>query len=227
MWTLTVELSFYLIVPIITGLVKRSFRVGISTLLGVMLASLYLASHFSVAFIAKHPLLDLICFAYLWIFGIGMMLRLLWPYVSHFFCRKAWLWLPIYVAAGLYGARLGWFPLGLDFHTGVNPITALRVTFLGFTIISCAYTLSSASKWLKGVDISYGLYLWHMLFVTLCLAFGITGHWWLWLLIPACTATVAYISYRFIERPALKLKATTPNFGIWRQHISVIGQSSR
>lgn len=206
LWTLTVEMSFYLVVPVIAAIAIKNLRAGLLALAILMTGSVYLASYFSADFINQHPLLNILCPAYLWVFGIGMVLSLTWDKVSWLFEGKAYIWLPLYIATGLYGAQSNWFPAGIDFHTAVGPVVVARTVFLGLTVISCAYTLKGLVSILRGLDLSYGVYLWHMLFVTLFLAYGVTGHWWLWLAVPACAGGAAYISRRCFELPALKLK---------------------
>lgn len=207
LWTLTIELSFYLVVPIIAAAAAKSARL-IFILLPLFLAgSAYYASYFTPEFITHHPILDVLCPQYLWIFGIGISVRLLWNQVSRLLEKTGWIWLPCYIVLSLYGAQREWFPLGVDFHTSISPITIVRVTFLGLTVLSCAYTCKTASSWLKGTDLSYGIYLWHMLFVTIFLANGFTHSLWLWPAVVACTLGAASLSWFCIERPALKLKS--------------------
>lgn len=209
LWTLTIELSFYLVVPIIVAIAARNLRWGLALLAAVMVGSVYFASYFDAAFADRHPLLNILCPAYLWIFGIGMILSLVWCKASWLFEGKALIWLPSYIAIGLLGSSIGWFPLGVDFHTGVNPITVGRIIFLGLTVMSCAYTFKGLSSAILGqVDLSYGAYLWHMLFVTLLLAYDIASHWWLWIVVPILTFTAAAFSRCAVELPALRLKTS-------------------
>jgi peptidoglycan/LPS O-acetylase OafA/YrhL len=81
-------------------------------------------------------------------------------------------------------------------------------------VLSCAYTCKVASSWLKGTDLSYGIYLWHMLFVTIFLANGFTQSGWLWPIVITCTLGAAALSWFGIERPALKFKSVSlsPNW---------------
>lgn len=207
LWTLTIELSFYLVVPIIVMAATKSARLLFALLPVILAGSAFYGAYFTPEFVTNHPILDVLCPQYLWIFGIGIFVRLLWMRISRLFEQTGWIWLPCYIALSLYGAQKGWFPLGIDFHTGVNPITVARVCFLGLTVLSCAYTCKTASSWLKGTDLSYGIYLWHMLFVTIFLANGLTQSVWLWPIVIACTLGAASLSWFCIERPALKFKS--------------------
>ena len=207
LWTLTIELSFYLIVPVLAIIFARSRKIAVLVMAVAILGSMYLASYFSAAFIGQHPFLDILCPAYLWIFGIGVMLRFVWNSASWLFEDKAKYWLPTFILMNLIGYRFGLFPTGLDYHLNLNAWSYFRILFLGITVLSCAFSFKELSHKLIGqVDLSYGIYLWHMLFVTLFLANGIVGHIWLWVVVPAVTLMAAAISRYAVELPALKLK---------------------
>jgi peptidoglycan/LPS O-acetylase OafA/YrhL len=69
-------------------------------------------------------------------------------------------------------------------------------------------------------DLSYGTYIWHVLLINLFLWSGLFGHWWLVPLTLAAAWVVAWISWRVIEKPALRLKRVTS-----RVHLSGFEQS--
>jgi peptidoglycan/LPS O-acetylase OafA/YrhL len=205
LWTLTIELSFYLVVPLVAWLATRSVRLAMGAVFVGFAASLYLAATvYTWTFTAEHPILDVLFPAYFWIFAIGILLRLTWPHVSRAFEGKALLWVPLYFFVLDYSER---HSLGsIDFHYNASAFTAARYTFLAFAVISVAYTFSNASRVLQGWDLSYGIYLWHMFFIYTLLAVGVTTHWWLWAALLFCTIGTSALSWRCIERPASKLK---------------------
>lgn len=215
LWTLTVELSFYLIVPVVAALFRLSRAVTAFLVAAGMGASVYYASYFTPHYGAEHPFLDCSFLPYFWIFGMGMMLRLFWDKVSFLFENRAMFWLPAYIIFSQHGFTHGYFLEGLDFHNAVNPTTVTRMTLLGLTTISCALSFKGTSNAvLRGVDLSYGIYLWHMLFVTLFIAYGVTGYWWLWIVVPACAVAAAAISRYAVELPALRLKRRPVRDGV-------------
>jgi len=74
------------------------------------------------------------------------------------------------------------------------------------TVISAAYTRRTASRILHGHDLSYGIYIYHMLVINALVQIGLTGSA---ALIPAVVAVVVALagaSWIFVERPVLHLK---------------------
>jgi peptidoglycan/LPS O-acetylase OafA/YrhL len=210
LWTLTIELTFYLCVPLIAAVAFRSLRAGLLLLASIFIASAYLATYFTLDFVAQHTILDVLCPAYMWIFSIGMAFRLLWSRISIAFEGKGLWWLASYILVNLVGYYRGWFEIGIDFHTGTNIVVIARTLFLSATVLSVAYTLPGLSRMiLRGNDFSYGIYLWHMLPVTACLALGLTGHWWLWLVVVGFAIAIGAGSWWLIERPSLRYKSSS------------------
>lgn len=211
LWTINVELGFYLIVP----LVLWSRRWAPAAMIVAALASVGFAmlnAHWmrtaptanTTALLNNGPL------PYFWMFLIGAAARLYWPQISRFIEGRALLWLCVYVTASI--------ALGLVFDvTFVNftlfdGFALLQVPLLAAAVLAFAHSFDGlAARLLRGNDFSYGLYLYHMPVIATLAAFGIRGHWWLWVATPAIALTLAAASWFFIERPCLRLKA-------WRPH---------
>ena len=78
---------------------------------------------------------------------------------------------------------------------------------LCFCIMSIAYTLPNlANKILRRNDISYGLCIYHMPVVNLFIYLGYTGRISHQLMAIGCAVVLASLSWFLIERPAMKLK---------------------
>jgi peptidoglycan/LPS O-acetylase OafA/YrhL len=105
------------------------------------------------------------------------------------------LWLPLYLAsAWVAGSARVW-------HVGATYL------LLACTVLSAAYTLPwLARRVLRGQDISYGMYIYHMLVVNLLVVRGWQGHGWAVAVVLASSAVLASLSWRLVERPALRLK---------------------
>jgi len=75
------------------------------------------------------------------------------------------------------------------------------IYFLAFTSVICwaAFCLPALAL---PVDISYGVYVWHMLVINALLVTGLAQSW----LVFVLTIGIALLSAYFIERPALRLK---------------------
>lgn len=213
--TLTMELTFYLVVPAIAWLALRS-RVTAAVIVGLaaVASAIYQITTVNLAFIENHPALTVTCLGYFWIFSVGILVRLLWDKIGWLFEGKALLWLAANITLSLAGPHFNLFSIYVVYSFDVDVISAWRVVLLGCTVLSCAlsfkgasayYGANAARAWLR-IDPSYGIYLWHMLVIYTFLAFGITGHWWLWIAVGGCVVPIALASWRFIEEPALALK---------------------
>jgi peptidoglycan/LPS O-acetylase OafA/YrhL len=206
MWTLTIELSFYLVVPLFAFLVLWNRRLALIAIAAAFTASVLYAQSLSREFSAQHEILDSLVPQYFWMFAIGMIARISWHRIAPLFEGKALFWVPLYFVVSFYGYRAGWFELAIDFHYDTSPVLAARIVLLACALLSAAYTFQNASAFLRGNDISYGVYLWHMLFITLALALGFKESAWLWIAVPGCTLAAAAASWVLVERPALRLK---------------------
>jgi peptidoglycan/LPS O-acetylase OafA/YrhL len=81
-----------------------------------------------------------------------------------------------------------------------------RMFVLAGLTISCAYTLPSAASFLRGRDISYGLYLYHMPVIATLASAGLVQYWWLWFAAILIPVSLAALSWIVVEKPCLRLK---------------------
>ena len=99
----------------------------------------------------------------------------------------------------------------IDFHFwGVrlgNDIPPYLVPIMGVAVLSLAYVRPTLGhQLLRGNDVSYGLYIYHMPIVGLLIQLGRTGSL-VWVGVALGSAlTCAVLSWRFVERPFLRRK---------------------
>ena len=99
----------------------------------------------------------------------------------------------------------------IDFHFwGVrlgNDIPPYLVPIMGLAVLSLAYVRPTLGhQLLRGNDVSYGLYIYHMPIVGLLIQLGRTGSL-AWVGVALGSAlTCAVLSWRFVERPFLRRK---------------------
>lgn len=200
LWTISVELGFYLLLPLLLPPVARSRRwLAAGTLGGCGIAS--------YAFNGMVPTDSIWFFAspipHFWIFAIGAVARLFWSEIQAAFEGKFLFWFAIYltvhfVSGDQYGPAY--------FHPG--PLATSLTFLLAGCVLSFAYTWPGVIN-LHRYDISYGVYLHHMPVLMLLLAFDFRGIVGVAILLPA-TILAAAVSWIFIERPALALKHQLP-----------------
>jgi peptidoglycan/LPS O-acetylase OafA/YrhL len=212
LWTLTVELSFYLVLPFVLSIALSRKIVGSICITTLMLGSFSIAHRTDNDFSAAHPALNELVTPYFWIFGIGILARLWWEKINPLFEGRAIWWLSGYATLIVISVLYFGEPIKLEYKMAPNTITLLRVIMMGATVLSLAYTAKHLSAVLAGNDFSYGLYLWHMLGISIFIGLNIKGHWWEWVAIYGLGFAFAAASWFLVERPALSLKRRQPAF---------------
>ncbi len=208
LWTITVELQFYVLIPLLYLWLTRLARRGWS-LNGVLLALIALLAlcnvgykHFEVlnpeAFLVRLGYVTFIPWVFMFLLGILAQknFELLYPLVRG---RV----IPIALAYGLIAFLsvefLGW--------TTGNSITALLFPLLALTVLAAAFSEPTlARKVLRGNDVSYGVYIFHMPIINLLLYYGFGSRVGDVVLVLAITLAAAICSWFFIERVAIRKK---------------------
>ena len=203
LWTIPVELEFYAVLPLLALLARRNAQRW--AMLTVIAATVMLAFRalgpVEVSLTLK--LLSVTVVPWLFYFLIGVMLRYAHSEFPRMFRGNALkfglvyvIWMGIQQRYGIQGA------------TG-NYLNILSIVLLSALVISFAFTNHTLSSRVLGTtDISYGLYIYHMPFVNLFLETGMVGAGGV-VGVLALAATLASLSWFFIERPALSLKHYT------------------
>lgn len=208
LWTLTVELSFYMLLPMVLFFKNTKVRNTLLSLL-VLLSiaiTLYISSYGAKEFyessaIAK--LLHISILPYFWIFGLGVFMRLYWESIQKYFVGYGIYYLGAYL---LYSFTMLYFfdTLG-NYKTELYFSTIVQIILLAFAMFSMAFSYTQI-KFNRKIDLSYSTYLYHMLIVQILIGFGITGSWYLYFVVVGATFVIAYLSWTYIEKPMLKLK---------------------
>jgi peptidoglycan/LPS O-acetylase OafA/YrhL len=211
-WTLIVELSFYVFLPVILLGKFTDKRLAWMSLAFWAVTSL-LVSRYYIHLDTVAPegtltkLLSVNLFVDLWEFLLGAACSIYWERVRHCFERRFLWWLAIYLfAALLLKAFLG--VNGLNTHKG-TPLMPLMTALMACVVISFAFTWRNAASVLGGNDFSYGIYLYHLPIIVTLTLMGVTGHQSIWLIVLGTTFTLAAMSWYLVERPSLQLKART------------------
>lgn len=195
LWTLPIELGFYLLVPVIfSKRFKDTKAVLLSVGCWVTLSLLLL--------FAWHSQGPFSVFRFLWVFLVGASLNLLWDRLGWLFEGKAIFWLPAYCLLSLVLTYSGYSTYFAS--ASISGIFATIV--LGATIISVAYSFKPLAGILEDRDVSYGIYLWHMPIIWTMLKFGYIGSWVFAIAAYLLTVAVAAISWVCVERPTIRSK---------------------
>ena len=208
LWTIVVELQFYVLVPIIYGMLRlraSSARTANALLSVVILMFLaisqgYFASAARYADETWFKLLGVSFVPWFYMFLVGVLAQ------RNFALLQRWLagrW--SLVALGYIGlALLADTVLGWSFGNALHPLLFLALAGL---IVASAITRPWLSDRLLGRnDFSYGIYIYHMPVVNFWLAEGWGGTTGSFATVLAATVLLAVLSWLLVERPALRLK---------------------
>ena len=205
LWTIPVELEFYVLLPLIYGLFRLDKRAGNIPLLVVLAASVALHGAF---FYTDHPIPDsaesrrlLFTVApYLWMFLVGVLMQRNWSTLRPALAGRAHWWLLGYLLLCVVALRLG---IGV----GSNTITPLFLCPLAGLVISAATSAPGcADRILRHQDISYGTYLYHVLVINLMVSFGFVGSVFAVVSAIAIALLLATASWVLVEKPFLRRK---------------------
>jgi peptidoglycan/LPS O-acetylase OafA/YrhL len=79
---------------------------------------------------------------------------------------------------------------------------------LAGTVLAFAHSHVSLARVLRGNDLSYGLYLYHLPFFATLSALGVVGRGYLWVVGFGGALSLAALSWFLVERRFLRLKST-------------------
>jgi peptidoglycan/LPS O-acetylase OafA/YrhL len=210
LWTIPVEVGFYLLVPIVfaPALVRRGWAAPLAILLfSVSVGIAYYAGPLlrdygnlnSTGMLHSSP------GPYFWLFVAGGLVAFFWPRVSWLFEGQIGWWLAVCVVASFANWSLKG-TIALPYRTP-DELTVPRGLILVGLVIALAHSYTLLSRWMRGVDLSYGLYLFHLPFPFGLYYAGIGGEAWLVVASLAIAFALAGLSWVLVERPALALKS--------------------
>ncbi len=211
LWTIPIEMGFYVATPLLFAMGWKLKRVR-----GVLLTAALVSF---VVFTAAH-LLDrkspqtatlfkvltvspVSMVSWLWMFLLGALAHLEFARLRPWVENRFPLWGGLALGVGLLSFVIDLPPL---LHLPGNEIGLLNALATSAACLSFAYSYPGlAARWLRGHDLSYGIYLFHMPLVNTLMFLGIVG-------VPGAlvalvlTGTCAAFSWHWVERPALAQK---------------------
>lgn len=201
LWTIPVEIQFYVLLPVLAIVAGNKWRTWLAYAVAAAVLMMIAQPHLVTRPTMADKILSVSVVPYLFYFLVGVLGRQILGWAPWIFQGKFLVWASIYgvwaaveLAAQLNG-RIG------------NLLSVPSIVLLGGLTVAAAFTKPFlAGRLLRHYDASYGIYVYHVPLINLALALGMTGT----VAYPAVlmtTFTLGLLSWRFIEQPALSLKA--------------------
>lgn len=206
LWTIVVELQFYLVVPLLFALGRKA-----RGRMNLVIAGLCILSLLANAFIHRldqtrttTKLLGVTVFPFLFYFLIGTLAWWNWSRIRALVVGRAVMWSSVFA---LYSAVIGgMFKLYSVSYWPTSILQLVSIVLLAAAVLAVAFTNTSVSGLLlRNQDLSYGLYLYHGIVLNLLVHHRVMSIFGLGVML-VCSVAAAALSWRFIEQPALARK---------------------
>jgi len=209
LWTICVELQFYFVIPIVYFIFKlntnRRNVLLIVLMIIFLLANRYLyysAENYSNTLVWKLYRVSFAPWLYMFLFGV-IVQRNFVTFAKYINAVPVIVFLFGYMIAAYLSTKI----LNLSLGNGISPILFFPLALLIFRM---SYSMVDFSnKLLRGNDISYGIYIWHMVFVNQLIYMRETILWTDVLIVILVTISFSFISWNLIEKKCLQFKTFT------------------
>ena len=206
LWTIGVELQFYVLVPILYTLFNLKNGKRRNVLLITLIALFMIFNRLFIGLEVRYSsnilykLIGISFIPWFYMFLTGVFIQRNYDVLGKYLENKAHFTIIVYSSLALLLYKVFHFSLS----NGISPWIFM---LLAPTIFSIAFSKRGLStKLLKKNDVSYGIYIYHMPIVNALLYLGISKTIQSLALTLVCTFLIAAISWRIIEKPSLMLK---------------------
>jgi peptidoglycan/LPS O-acetylase OafA/YrhL len=200
LWTIPVEIGFYVFLPLIAFRLKKvSLIIKFTMALVLSLVINILLNGESETSNVYLKLVGVSLFPYLLYFLFGVLIREYWHFLKDIITGKFKYWLILFLAL-----RFTWETSPQYFPD--NFIGFVMNVILTILTISFAYSLPKLHGFMFGLDISFGVYIYHMLIVNTLYTLGCTNDLKYLYFTVVITVAISSISWFLIEKPLLSMK---------------------
>lgn len=197
LWTIVVELQFYLVLPVIYFLYKKvnpartSHHAFIALFVLAAIVAFIIRIYYPVENSTVSKMLRYSFLPHAYIFMTGILLQRFKVWRTKLIRGKALHWMTVFL---LY--------VYLVPKTDISIMGSM--VLLAFCTIALGYSLPGfAAKLLNGRDISYGVYMYHGMILAILVDLNVIGNVYWLLFVMAGTFALAWLSYHYVEAPAM------------------------
>jgi peptidoglycan/LPS O-acetylase OafA/YrhL len=208
LWTIPVEIEFYVAIVLIFILLKKIpilIKIGVLFIIsyGINMYYSYLTTTFGENNFLK--LIGVSIFPHLFNFIIGAAIYLLWKKIRKIIENKGIIWLSIY---SVYTIIFSIILKGYSPSYYPNMLGLVATLLLSITTISLAFSFKTFSKkYIRGIDLSYGIYIYHMPIINIFVNYNRTGYPGYYMIIIFWIILIlSFLSWTFVEKRCLLLK---------------------
>ena len=211
LWTITVELQFYIITPIIYKVLKigsgdrknKQLIILIAIFMVINMARFSALEQLEDVFLYK--LFSVTFIPWLYMFLVGVFFQRNFQTIANYIKNKLPIILASYILVSIAITEL------FDWRFG-NGIAPPLFIFLCVTVLCLAYTKPSLGKsTLQGNDISYGIYIYHIPIVNIIMYYGYGTSLSSALVAVTASTVLALLSWFLVERKFIGLKRAPLN----------------
>lgn len=194
LWTISVELSFYMILPLLYVWLQKDFIKRVSVLLFISFCFYYYIHEISANTLIYEKLIGSSILPYLFYFLFGIAMYKYRDKLIKYVENKVFLFLGLYALVRMTKVDLFLYDV------------FKQVMFSAF-IFSFVFSYRSLSHKIVGNnDFTYGVYIYHMLIVNVMVEKGISGGVHNLMIVLALSLACGVLSYFLAEKPFLKMK---------------------
>jgi len=203
LWTIPVELEFYLALPLLYPLFRSRGRWALASVIALMLLSycieVALVHDAAAPSGAHYGPIRMTVVPYLWMFLIGVLVQRNWSALRMWFMGRAHWWLLAYLLLCVLAKAINVRRGGND----INPLFMLPLA--GLVVAAAMSARGWSDRLLRHHDVSYGLYIYHMPIIAVLSALALRSV----SIAIALSLAVAILSWTGVEKPFLAHKRRT------------------
>ncbi len=205
LWTIPVELQFYLFLPVMYLVFRLTEWNAKSIVVGLLI--LIVINRINVHSMLSSPdivekVFNVSLLPYLYIFILGILLQRNLNAIKPILVRYVWIILSVYILVALIGNSMG-------FHVYGNSINPVSTVLLSLLVIGFGYYRFPSKSPLRGVDISYGIYIYHMPIINFMIEIDVFTNGSKLMISIVTTTVAALLSWFLVESPALRIKKSS------------------